>query len=65
MNQSIQLKQTSKDFYNFIKIKFMEKRKILETVGEIVMGLIGIAVGTLIIVTTVTFLYQMVAAIFD
>lgn len=43
----------------------MEKKKILETVGEVIMGIVIFAVGTLVTVTAGTFLYQMILAIFD
>jgi hypothetical protein len=43
----------------------MEKKKILETIGEVIVTVITIAVGSLVFATTVTFLYHMIAAIFD
>jgi hypothetical protein len=43
----------------------MEKKKILETIGEVIVTVITIAVGSLVIATTATFLYHMIAAIFD
>ena len=43
----------------------MEKKKILETIGEVIVTVITIAVGSLVFATAVTFLYHMIAAIFD
>lgn len=43
----------------------MEKKKIIETLGEIAITLVMLAVGSLVLVTAGTFLYNMVMAIFD
>ena len=43
----------------------MKKEKIIETLVEVVMTVIAIAVGTLVVWTAVTFMYNMVMAIFD
>jgi len=44
---------------------FMEKNKIWETIGEIIINLVVLAVGTLVTVTAATFMYQMFCALFD
>jgi hypothetical protein len=43
----------------------MEKNKIWETIGEIVINIVILAVGTLVTVTGSVFLYQMFKALFD
>jgi hypothetical protein len=43
----------------------MGKKKIFETLGEVGITLITIAVGSLLLVTTITLLYNFIAAIFD
>jgi|APGre2960657444_1045066.scaffolds.fasta_scaffold54998_2 hypothetical protein len=43
----------------------MEKNKIWETIGEIIINLVVLAVGTLVTVTAATFMYQMFCALFD
>lgn len=43
----------------------MKKEKIIETLVEVAMTVIVIAVGTLVVGTAVTFMYNMVMAIFD
>jgi hypothetical protein len=43
----------------------MEKNKIWETIGEIVINIVILAVGTLVTVTGSIFLYQMFKALFD
>lgn len=45
--------------------KVMDKKKILETLGEVIMGIVILGVGTLVTVTAGTFLYQMIMAMFD
>lgn len=43
----------------------MKREKIIETVVEVIMTIVVIAVGTLVVGTSVTFLYHMIAALFD
>lgn len=43
----------------------MEKKKILETLGTVAITLVTIAVGTLVLGTSLTLLFNMIAAIFD
>jgi hypothetical protein len=43
----------------------MDKKKILETVVEVVLNIVMFGVGALLIATTGTFLYQMIRAMFD
>lgn len=43
----------------------MKKEKFLQLLGDIAMTAILIGVGSLIVITTGTLLYQMVAAMFE
>jgi hypothetical protein len=43
----------------------MDKKKTFETIGDVIITIIAVAVGSLVFVTTITFLYHMIAAIFD
>ena len=43
----------------------MDKKKTLETIGDVIITIIAVAVGSLVFVTAITFLYHMIAAIFD
>jgi len=45
--------------------KVMDKKKILETLGEVAIGIVVFAVGVLVVSTAGTMLYQMIAAMFD
>jgi hypothetical protein len=43
----------------------MEKKKIWETIGDIVVTVVAIGIGTMIASVTVIFLYSMFMALFD
>jgi hypothetical protein len=43
----------------------MEKKKTLETIGEIVITIVSFSVGALIVVTCATLMYSMFMSLFD